>query len=724
MPRISTIQTNFTAGEISPKVRGRVDIARYQNGAEALENMVVDIYGGAERAPGTEYVAPTAHADKAGRLLPFTFNRGAAYTLEMGDKLMRVFRAGAGQILVDGVPYEIETPYTDIEVSELRYAQVRDTMFIAHPSHPIHVLRRLAEDAWLITPAPFSVLPFAETGHTFDTATLTLSNATVGAGRTATTSAAAFLASDVGRRIAYLTGLAVVTAVSSATVATVEITSPFADVSVAAGQWILEDSPQTQLTPSIKGTVGQAITLTLAAAGWRTGADVDRFVEINRGLVQIKAVTSATVATGVVKADLDSATAAQAGAWTLQASAWGGINGYPSAVTFNEQRLVAGGTVKYPNGIWGSRTGLYYDFTIGDKDTDAYFYALDGEGNAIEHLASVRALMSLTLGGEWTLVGGVEKPLTPTNVRAKDGSVYGTAKARPVRVGDELMFVQRSGRKVRAMGYSLERDSYAAPNLTTLAEHITESGVKEMAFQQEPASLLWCVLNDGRMATLTIDRDEGVTAWCPHTTDGHYESVCCVPAGEADEVWVIVRREVGGQAVRYVERLNAGFRVHSGIVGASEEGAATWGGLDHLEGKSVTVLADDVPQGNFVVTDGTITIPRNAFKIQAGLVAIPRIKLLRPEIQTQTGTAQSNKMRAHKYSLLVLNTSGAMVNSQRVSFRQFGSELLDKPPPIFSGWKSVGEWGWDDGEMEVEITQPDPLPFHVLAVVRHWTVNE
>lgn len=723
MPRISTIQTNFTAGEISPKVRGRVDIARYQNGAEALENMVVDIYGGAERAPGTEYVAPTAHADKAGRLLKFTFNRSSAYTLEFGDKLMRVFRAGAGQILVGGDPYEIETPYTATEVQELRYAQVRDTMFIAHPDHPIHVLRRLAEDAWVITPAPFSVLPFAETGHTFDTATLTLSDATVGAGRTATASTAAFLASDVGRRIAYLTGLAVVTTVTSATVATVEITSPFSDAIVAAGQWILEDSPQAQLTPSIKGTIGQAITLTLAAAGWRTGVDVDRFVEVNRGLVQIKAVTSATVATGVVKADLDSATAAQAGAWTLQASAWGGINGYPSAVTFNEQRLVAGGTVKYPNGIWGSRTGLYYDFTIGDKDTDAYFYALDGEGNAIEHLASVRSLMALTLGGEWTLVGGVEKPLTPTNVRAKDGSVYGTAKARPVRVGDELMFVQRSGRKVRAMGYSLERDSYAAPNLTTLAEHITESGVKEMAFQQEPASLLWCVLNDGRMATLTIDRDEGVTAWCPHTTDGYYESVCCIPAGEADEVWVIVRREVGGQTVRYVERLNASFRVHSGIVGISEEGASTWGGLDHLEGKSVTVLADDVPQGDYVVTDGAITIPRNAFRIQAGLVVIPRIKLLRPEIQTQTGTAQSNKMRAHKYSLLVLNTSGAMVNGQRVSFRQFGSELLDRPPPIFSGWKSVGEWGWDDGEMEVEISQPDPLPFHMLAVVRHWTTN-
>src|SRR5690606_13196352 len=128
------------------------------------------------------------------------------------------------------------------------------------------------------------------------------------------------------------------------------------------------------------------------------------------------------------------------------------------------------------------------------------------------------------------------------------------ANARPVRIADELMFVQRTGRKVRAMGYRVESDSYVAPDLTTLGEHLTASGVVEMAYQQDPGSVLWCVLADGKMATLTIDRDEGVTAWSGQSTDGYFESVSTAPAGDHDDLVAIVRRVIDGEEVRYIER--------------------------------------------------------------------------------------------------------------------------------------------------------------------------
>ncbi|TRM53281.1 hypothetical protein YH64_009285 [Achromobacter sp. LC458] len=721
MARIDTIQTNFTAGEISPKVRGRTDIARYQNGAKALDNMLVDIYGGAARAPGTEYMAPNAAAGQPSRLIPFVLNRDTAYHLEFGYGVMRVFKAGAGQVLSGGVPYQIGTPYTAAQVVELRWTQAPNAMFFAHPSFPVHMLRRLADDSWVLAPVPFSVLPFSETGARF-AAGLTLSDATVGVGRTATASGATFMASDVGRRITYETGIALVTAYGSSTSVTVEVTSQFPSAALPALQWVLEDSPQTTCTPSVKGTVGLAITLTLAVDGWRA-EDVGKYVSINRGLVLITGVTSATVATGVVKADMDSNTAAEASAWTLQGPVWSANEGYPAAVTINQQRLVTAGTTRYPNGVWGSRSGEYFDYTQGVNDADGFFYALDGESNGIEHLASVRALIALTPGTEWTMVGGVEKPLTPTNVNAKDQTVYGCSTPRPVRVGDELLFVQRAGRKVRAMSYQAASDAYSAPNLTTLAEHITESGVVEMAYQQEPGSVVWCVLANGKLAAMTIDRDEGVIAWTPHDTDGFYESISAAPAGSKDEVLVVVRREVNGSTVRYVERMNAAYMVHSGIVGTAPGGAQVWGGLGHLEGKSVDVLADGSPQGLITVTGGQITLPRVANSIQAGLRVIPRVSLLRPEVQTQTGTAQNSQMRAHKLNVLVLNTIGATINGKEIQFRQFGASILDKPPEPFSGWKGVAETGWQEGEMEVEITQEQPLPFHVLAIVRHWTTN-
>lgn len=721
MPRIDSIQTNFTAGEISPKVRGRTDIARYQNGAEALDNMVVDIYGGAARAPGTEYIAPNAVTAEKSRLIPFVLNRDTAYHLEFGNGVMRVFKAGAGQVLSGGVPFQIAHPYTALQVADLRWAQAPNAMFFAHPAFPMQMLRRLADDSWVLSAVPFTVLPFSETGARFNTA-LTLSAATVGTGRTITAGSAVFMASDVGRRVTYETGIAIITAFGSSTSVTAQITSQFPNTVLPALQWVLEDSPQTTCTPSVKGTVGLAITLTLTANGWRA-EDVGKYVGINRGLVLITGVTSATVATGVVKADMDAATAAEASAWTLQGPVWDANEGYPTAVTINQQRLVAAGTKRYPNGVWGSRSGEYFDFTQGVNDADGFFYALDGESNGIEHLASVRALIALTPGTEWTMVGGVEKPLTPTNVNAKDQTVYGCSNPRPLRVGDELLFVQRAGRKVRAMSYQAASDAYSAPNMTTLAEHITESGVVEMAYQQEPGSVLWCVLANGKLAAMTIDRDEGVIAWTPHDTDGFYESISSAPAGATDEVLVVVRRVINGNTVRYIERLNPSYMVHSGIVGTDPEGSQVWGGLNHLEGKQVDVLADGSPQGQIPVVGGQITLPRMAKSIQAGLRVRPRVKLLRPEVQTQTGTAQNSQMRAHKLNVLVLNTIGATINGKEVQFRQFGANILDRPPEPFSGWKGVAETGWQEGEMDVEITQEQPLPFHVLAIVRHWTTN-
>ncbi|MCY1197247.1 hypothetical protein D9M72_86090 [compost metagenome] len=721
MPKLDSIQTNFTAGEISPKVRGRVDISRYQNGAEALSNMVVDIYGGASRAPGTEYVAPAADAAQRSRLIPFVLNRDTAYHLEFGNNVMRVFLAGAGQVLSGGVPYQIATPYTAAEVAEIRFAQAPNAMFIAHPSKPMQILRCLAHDAWDLSAVPFTVVPFAETGSRFNAA-LTLSAATVGNGRTVTAASKAFMGSDVGRRITWGTGIAVIGSIVSDTVVTAEITTPFSSTAIPALEWVLEDSPQATLTPSVKGTVGQSITLTLSDAGWRS-ADVGKFVEVNRGQVKITSVTSSTVAVGVVKADLDAVVPAEASAWKLLGSVWTPNDGYPAAVAINQQRLVAAGTTRYPNGVWGSRSGAYFDFTQGKEDSDGYFYALDGESNGIEHLASVRALIALTPGTEWTLVGGVEKPLTPTNVNAKDQTVYGCSNVRPTRVGDELLFVQRAGRKLRAMSYQAASDSYSAPNLTTLSEHLTKAGVVEMAYQQEPGSVLWAVLNDGKMAAMTFDRDEGVIAWTPHDTDGFYESISAAPAGTADEVLVVVRRTIDGQTVRYIERMSASYFVHCGISGHNDEGAEVWDDLDHLEGKTVQIRADGTKQPDRVVTDGQITLDRPAFDVQIGLKFVPRVRLLRPEAQTQTGTAQASNMRTHKVSVLFYQTIGATINGQARAVRSFGPDILDKPPAPLSGWDGVGNLGWDVGESPVEITQEEPMPFHILAVVRHWTTN-
>jgi len=733
MPRVTIDQTNFTSGELSPTCYGRVDVARYQNAAENLENCIVNIHGGAERRPGKLFIEETKNSLKRSRLVPFVFSTTQAYMLEFGDYYMRVYLQGAGQVLNDsGDPYEISTPYSETMVWEMDFTQGADTMFLFHGGVMINTLKRFASDSWVIRIGPFDVLPFDVVGHRFGS-TLTLSDSTVGTDRTATASSSVFLAADVGRRITYLAGEATITGYTSGTAVTVEITQAFPAVSIAANDWVLEDSPQVAMLASDKSPVGKTITLSLqteddtpaAVEGFRA-EDVGKYVRINDGLVKITAYGSASSVSGTIVKELSSSIAvAPPNAWTLEAAVWNSNNGYPQTGTLYEQRLVVAATNADPQGMWGSQSGLPFSFTLGTDDDDAFAFSLPttGQINPIQHLVASSALLLLTYGDEYTMEGGVEKPLTPTNVRAKPRSARGSNTVKPVRVGTETLFVQRAGRKVRALSYDTDSGQYALPDLTVLSEHITESGIVDMAYQQEPRSVVWCVRADGKMATMTIDRDEGVLAWTPQSTDGFYESVASIPGADGDEVWVIVRRVINGVTRRYVERFDEKVLVDAAITGTSEAGASVWAGLDHLEGKSVAVIADGASLGLFPISGGQITLNRDAFDVQIGLPYTNTVKLLRPEIQSGEGSAQGNAMRVHEVALLFDGTIGGKINGDGLTTRQFGTDLLDLPPPTATGFDRLGITGWARGESDITITQDEPLPFHLLAVIRKLTVN-
>lgn len=723
MPRVTIDQYNFTAGEVSPKCYGRVDVTRYQNGAAAMPNCVVDIHGGAGRRPGSAFVAETKVSAKRSRLVPYIFSTTQAYMLEFGHLYMRVYVQSGGQVLSGGVPYEIVTPYTEDMLAEMDYTQGADTMFIFHRGKPIHILQRVASDYWALRPAPITVAPFDEIGHSF-AVTLTLSNAAVGTGRTATASAAAFLAGDVGRRIAYQSGAALITGFTSSTVVTVDIESAFPVAVLPASAWELLDSPQAAVTPSADSPVGASITLATTIDAWRT-ADVGKFVRINGGMVQIDGVTGPQNAQATIKEELTSVVASPASAWTLEASVWNSNYGYPSTGALYEQRLTVAGSPRYPQTVWGSRSGLFYDFTIGTNADDAFSFALPSTGqiNPIQRMATAKALMPLTYGGEYTMEGGNDEPLTPTSVKSRSPSVYGCNQVKPLRIGNEVLFVQRAGRKVRSLAYRIESDTYNAPDLTVLAEHITTSGIVDMAYQQEPGSRLWCVRADGKLATLTLDRDEGVIAWTPQQTDGLYESCASIPNAQGDEVWFIVQRTVSGQVKRYVERFDTAFYTDCAIVGTDGAGKAVWGGIDHLEGKTVAVRADGIYVGTFTVVGGEIELPRPAFAVEIGLPFSNSVTLLTPDIQAGDGSSQGNAQRVHEVSLLLAETIGAKINGDEIAFREFGEHLLDVAPEAYSGMKRAGLTEWSRGEQKITISQDEPYPFNLLAVVRKITIN-
>lgn len=817
MPRISVLQSNFTAGEFSERLGGRTDIDRYGNAAKSLTNVYPVVQGGAVRRPGTRFVKATKLSAKRSRLIPFVFSRDAAYMLEVGDTYVRFFKAGGVDLAT-----EVTSPYTEAQLVGVDYAQGADTMFLSHQAVPIQRLRRFGDTSWDLSAAPFLVTPFDEIGHVL-AADLTLS-ATTGT-ITVAASAAVFLASDVGRTLVASAGTGKVTAFTDSQHVTVQVSVAFASTSLLSGSWSLDVSPQGFAVPSAKDPVGsvvqiegamtRAATLTLtaktgaitinastgvfvvgdtgkvlyadsgvvtltyvsatqctgtttadfASLTYSTGAwgitgdvfrpqDQDCFIRLNGGLFQIVAFNNATEVRAKVVTAATSIVAAPPLAWSIEQPVWSASAGYPGTVTIHEQRLVAAGSPRFPQTLWGSRTAEYLDFTKGSDDGDSYSFTIaSDEVNPIAYVSSQRSLIAYTYGGEFSVQGGVEKALAPTNVRIRSESSYGAAAIRPVQVAKESVFVQRSGRKVRASSYDFSRDGVVSPDIAVLAEHITAGGITSMGYQQEPDPVLWAARGDGALLSCTVDREQSMVAWAKHYTDGAVESVATIPNGDRDEVWLIVRRTVNGATVRYIEIMDSTFQPV--LPGAAYTGyppapaAVTYGytvdcgkavdnvagqtvfSVPHLIGKTVDIVADGTVQPQQVVDgSGNVTLSRPSFRTLIGLHFRSEIAMLTPEVGTGTGTAQGNSMRVGEVTVHMLKTIGAQVFDgdgylvDELSLRQFGAGILDQAVQPFSGITRAEKLGWERGRAELTIVQDQPLPMHVLSVMRKITVND
>ena len=645
MPRTTVLQTNFTAGEISPKLYGRVDVARYQNGVKLMRDTIPQVYGGAKRRDGSLFVHEVKTSAKETRLVPFIYDEATAYILEFGDLYMRVYKNGA----LLGAPYEIATPFTEAMLFDLDYTQGADTMFMFQETLAPRRLRRFGDTSWTLDVAPFTETPFQEPGT----------------------------------------------------------------------------YPAATLTPSAKDPVGGACTLTAGAAVFAAG-DVGSSVKINGGIVKITGFTSTTIVTGVIKQELSSIVAAPQDAWSLHAPAWSASLGYPRTGTLYEQRLIVGGSPSFPQTIWGSATAAYLDFTMGVNDDDAFSFTIASDQvNPIQYLASSRALVALTSGGEFTVAGGLEKPLAPTNAQVRQRSNYGCARVRPVRIRDAELFIQRAGAKVRSFAYNVSNDDWTAPDIAVMAEHLTTAGIVDIAWQQEPTSIIWMVRADGVLVSVTYDKDQDVVGWAMHTGfDGFVESVASIPATDSDQLWLIVKRTINGSTKRYVERFYPDVLLDSAVVTVAGSPSTVWTGLGHLEAKEVDVVGDDAYVGRYTVAAGQITTNKAITEAKIGLPFENRLEMLDPEIQTGMGSASGNYMRTSEVTARFFETTGAMVNDQPIVFRKFGSNAVVQTPQLFSGVTRIENLGWDRGTSDLVITQDKPMPFHLLSITRKFTVND
>jgi hypothetical protein len=401
-------------------------------------------------------------------------------------------------------------------------------------------------------------------------------------------------------------------------------------------------------------------------------------------------------------------------------------NNYPAAVAFYQQRMFLAGTPFQPQTVWGSAIGDYVNLTIGPNDVDGVqFTAANSSNDLILHLAgSPNNLLIQSYANEFIMESSNGVYTSKTAI-IKPQTRFGCNLVAPIRVGPDVVFVQRDGIRVRAIGYDISISSNKAKDLTIVSEHITESGIIDSTFQQDPDYVVWFVRKDGVMCSMTYLDEQEVIAWAKHTTDGLFKALTCIPENNSDRTYVVVERVIDGEVKKYIESIDyiLESQTDSTVFGYSETAKTTWNGLGHLEGKLVTIVADGSNASPKLVTGGSVTLDLPAKEVAFGLPFTTTVELLHPNPDNvRDGTARGRSIGISELTLVLDKTIGCRVNGEDVPFFNVG-DTMDTAPVPFTGDKKLNLVG-NSVPNNIKIEQVLPMPFTLLAVVMKIDVAE
>ncbi len=497
-----------------------------------------------------------------------------------------------------------------------------------------------------------------------------------------------------------------------------------------SGGWVLEDwnfftdnnvieqpyykfaSSEATLSPS--GVTG-SIILTSSESVFESGHVNTRFRVKDKEVV-IDTVNSPTVVTCTVIENFDDTDATID--WAEQA--FSPVRGYPASVAFHQDRLVLGGSRDLPNRLWFSKSGDLYNFDLGEglDDEAIEFAILSDQVNTIRAVFSGRHLQVFTSGAEWMVTGN---PLTPETVQLNRQTRVGSVIDRyipPVDVDGATLFVARNKQEIREFLYTDIEQAYQATDLALLSRHIITSPIDQDFDQRR--RLLFIIREDGKFATLTVYRAEKVAAWTLHETQGAVQSVAVV----GDVVYLLIDRN----GIYTIEQFDDDLLLDSALTGEVPSPVANWSGLNHLEGQSVSIIADGIVQASQTVSSGVITLDDPASEVQIGLPYTHVIEPLPPS--TIDGAGAGRSVRLVDVTFRVEETASLIVDVGRglnpIALKQFGEdEILNSSPPLVSGDIRVNAFGWasDLTNPLWRIEQSQPLPFTLLSVSMELSVN-
>jgi hypothetical protein len=743
---------SFAAGELAPSMGMRADLAKYTIGLRTCRNFIVQKHGGVANRAGTRFVGECKTNSTSVHLLRYVSeNDGESILIEAGDGYLRFYQNG-GLVTVDqgalaawsgatayvvgdlvkagGVAYysikagtnhavsnttywypleddiyEIPTPFTGAAY-RFKWTQSGRMITLTHPSVQPHDLVFQALDRWVLVPLDTKPKVTPPVG-----------------GAISGTSAG-------GRTFAFK--------ITAAAPGTYEESEPSASIVAAGISAPTEANPLTltwtpTLVPLLTGTVAPEYYIycdpyvngTFGFVGTATGAASFKFVGVPPDFSITPPIPTVLFTTA---------------------------DNYPSCSAFPQQRRGLFNTNTYPDASFLSRVGFPDNFGIASplQDDDAISFRIAGESNHPIHWAlALKQLVLMTGEGIFT-VGRPKEPLSPSDIpNDQDTYVGASALVRPIVIGNSVVYVQSRGSTVHDVQFQQEVEGLAGRDLTVFASHLFKGkAIRDADYAITPDSIAWFVRNDGVLLGLTYIREQDIQGWHRHDTEGgDFYRVCVVPEAGEDVPYVVVRRDIGDSTESYIEKLERRtistwnedvFFVDAGL---SYQGAAvtTIGGLDHLEGEVVAVVADGevlydgdpdgADAGLWTVHDGAVSL--NGWTPAAGVTTVDIHAGLRMVADLQTldldvgGSNVRTKQKRLQWITAHLDESSRVFKAgpSSTKLKRFRRASTDSSDQSFSGSVELlakSEW---EVEGRVFLRQSDPLPITVLGVTPHFEVG-
>lgn len=680
---------------------------------------------------------------------------------EWGDPVPLTVTVGAGRATAD---YVLSTPYdlATLGDARLNFAQDQDTMYLLSRKYPVYRLTRIAPDNWTLTLEDFqpSIEPPGDTAEavahdqTLNTVTVSAANpavVTLNAHGFANGQLFAFSRADANGQD-LLDQVFTIAGVTANTFQLSGYDRSALAASTARGQRgttgdvlskyqvsaVSEDTGEESL-PS--DTFYALHDLSIAGnknnLSWPAVPGTARYVvykDDNGIFGYIGGTTGTTFVDENINPDLSDTP--QQGR-----NPFSGAGNYPGCGTFFEQRLFLASTDNNPAGVWGSQSANPRNFGVSSpvKANDAITFRVRANRvTTIEALVPTERLLMLTRSGEWLVRGSSqEEYLTPTNVVLRQRAFRGSTAVPPVQAGDFVLHAQRGGRAVRDINF--ERDVVSS-ELTILARHLIPPGVsiRRMVFQQEPYSVVWVVLSDGRLIAMTYMLEHEIWGWTRMDFGtGIVEDVAVVEEADGDAVYVQVRRTINGATKRYIERMENSepttsvdaFCVRCGVWAEFGAPVTEITGLSHLEGQEVVALVDGNVIRDLTVADGMVTLPIEGSVVAIGIGYTARIRTLDIDVGIVRGLGSmlDRQKTATNVILRVENTRGLFVahgDDELVEYRQRQNENYDEAIELFTGSIELTPYSdWTEGG-DIVIEQRDPLPMTIAGILVDWEFGE